>query len=151
MVKLYSFDEKIGLRIKLAREQAGMTQEQLAERIDKSLSFISMLEQGRSGAKVNTLKDICLALNTSADFLLLGITPENEDMILAQKLRCLSYADRVALMQIIDSLAEVRSVESDHATSNKSDHLAYIDSYHTQPENQPTGEKKKSPETQENP
>ena len=38
MVELNSLNENIGLRIKLARENAGLTQEQLAERIDKSLS-----------------------------------------------------------------------------------------------------------------
>lgn len=111
MVEMKNFNENIGLRIKLAREKAGLTQEQLAERIDKSLSFVSMLEQGRSGAKVNTLKDICLALNVSADFLILGIIPENEDMIIAQKLRLLTYADKTALMQIINSLMDSTSTE----------------------------------------
>ena len=106
-----SFDEHIGLRIKLTREKAGLTQEQLAERIDKSLSFISMLEQGRSGAKVNTLKDICVTLNVSSDFLILGIAPEKEDMIIAQKLRLLTYADKAALMQIINSLIESPSID----------------------------------------
>ena len=47
MVEMNSFDDNIGMRIKLAREKAGITQEQLAEEINKSLSFISMLEQGR--------------------------------------------------------------------------------------------------------
>lgn len=112
MVELNSFNENIGLIIKLAREKAGLTQEQLAERIDKSLSFISMLEQGRSGVKVSTLKDICFALNVSADFIMLGIEPVKEDMVIAQKLRLLKYADRIALMQILNSLTEEHSIES---------------------------------------
>lgn len=112
MVEMNSFDDNIGMRIKLAREKAGITQEQLAEEINKSLSFISMLEQGRCGAKINTLKGICLALNVSADFLILGIDSANEDLIIAQKIRLLAYADKIALIHIINSLTEVSSIES---------------------------------------
>ena len=113
MGELNSFDENIGHRIKLSRERAGLTQEQLAEQVDKSLSFISMLEQGRSGAKVSTLKDICVALNASADFIILGITSGNEDLVIAQKLRLLKYSDKTALLQIIDSLSEDSSIGND--------------------------------------
>lgn len=35
-MEMNSFDENLGLRIKLALEKAGLTQEQLAERINKS-------------------------------------------------------------------------------------------------------------------
>ena len=107
-----SFYENLGLRIKLAREKAGLTQEQLIERINKSLSFMSMLEQGQSGAKVSTLRDICFSLNASADFLILGIEPANDDVIIAQKIRSLKYADRVAVIQIINSLTAERFIEN---------------------------------------
>ena len=42
---------------------------------------------------MSTLKDICFALNVSADFIMLGIEPVKEDMVIAQKLRLLKYAD----------------------------------------------------------
>lgn len=104
MNEFTSFNEDLGMRIKISREKAGLTQEQLAERINKSLSFVAMLEQGRCGAKVNTLKDICFAVDTSADYILLGIEPDKEELIISQKLRILDYHDRVALLHILDSL-----------------------------------------------
>ena len=36
----------IGRRIQQSREQAGLTQEELAERIDRSTQFISTIERG---------------------------------------------------------------------------------------------------------
>lgn len=36
----------IGRRIQQSREQAGLTQEELAERIDRSTQFISTIEAG---------------------------------------------------------------------------------------------------------
>ena len=44
---------------------------------------------------------------------MLGIEPVNEDAVIAQKLRLLKYADRIALMQILNSLTEEHSVDSD--------------------------------------
>lgn len=104
--ELDCFDENLGLRIKISREKAGLTQEQLAERINKSLSFVSMLEQGRCGAKVSTLRDICFAVDASADYILLGIDPDKEDIIIAQKLRVLNYHDKIALLHLLNSLTE---------------------------------------------
>ena len=39
----------IGRRIQQSREQAGLTQEELAERIDRSTQFISTIERGLAG------------------------------------------------------------------------------------------------------
>ena len=39
----------IGRRIQQSREQAGLTQEELAERIERSHPFISPPERGRDG------------------------------------------------------------------------------------------------------
>lgn len=41
-------NKKIGFRIKTAREHAHLTQEQLAELLDASPSFISRLETGQT-------------------------------------------------------------------------------------------------------
>jgi transcriptional regulator with XRE-family HTH domain len=56
----------LGLRIKIARISKGLTQEQLAEKINKTRPLISSIEQT---GKVNyyTLKKICSILNIDPD------------------------------------------------------------------------------------
>ena len=67
----------IGLRIKQARKSAGLTQEQLAEKIDVSTQYISDLERGVVGTSIPTLIKICDSLAVSADFILRGKEHEN--------------------------------------------------------------------------
>lgn len=64
-------DQKaIGRRIKLAREQRGLTQEELAEALDMSPMHISVLERGAKPPKLETLVNIANVLHVSADLLL---------------------------------------------------------------------------------
>lgn len=48
---------KIGEQVKKARERAGITQEQLAEKIDVSPQYISDPERGVVGISVEKLKN----------------------------------------------------------------------------------------------
>ena len=70
---------QIGERCRRARETAGYTQEQLAERIGVSTQFLSDAERGVTGMSVNTIIKLCQVLNISADFLLLGKETTNSD------------------------------------------------------------------------
>jgi toxin-antitoxin system, antitoxin component, xre family len=49
---------RIGLKIREAREQRNMTQEQLANRIDKRRSYISKIETNSENITLKTLFDI---------------------------------------------------------------------------------------------
>ena len=82
---------EIGSRIQQARERAGMTQEQLAETIDRSTQFISTIERGVAGASLETIVLLCKTLNTSADWLLLGVR-EMTSATVAAKLAALNEA-----------------------------------------------------------
>lgn len=68
----------IGNRIRIAREEAGYTQELFAELIDVSVQYISDLERGVVGTSIPTLMRICTILCVSSDFLLFG-NAENEE------------------------------------------------------------------------
>ena len=73
-----SLNPEIGKRIKHARENARVTQEQLAEYISvSSKQYISDLERGKVGASVPTIIKICNSLHISADYILFGVQPEN--------------------------------------------------------------------------
>lgn len=65
---------QIGEQIKTAREQAKLTQEQLAERVDVSPQYISDLERGVVGISIPTLKRVCITLGVSSDQILFGTT-----------------------------------------------------------------------------
>ena len=49
---------RIGFKIKSAREQLNLTQEQLADRIEKKRSYISKIENDRENITLRTLYDI---------------------------------------------------------------------------------------------
>lgn len=63
----------LGKNIKQIRTLEKLSQEELAERINKSAHFISLVERGESGISVNTIIDICKALNTDTNSIFAGI------------------------------------------------------------------------------
>ena len=63
--------KELGKRIKGARLAAGLTQEQLAERIDLSNGHCAHVERGTTKVSLSALVDIANALNTTPDKLLM--------------------------------------------------------------------------------
>ena len=59
-----------GNKLKTLRLRAGLTQSQLAGQLNISASTVGMYEQGRREPDNDTLSKLCLALNTSVDYLL---------------------------------------------------------------------------------
>lgn len=53
----------VGLMVKLARQRAGLTQEQLAEQIGKAVETISNIERGYTFTGIETLERMSVALN----------------------------------------------------------------------------------------
>lgn len=60
----------MGQRIKQARKEKHLTQEQLAEACSISTSFLGHIERGTRIASLETLYSLCNALNVSADYLI---------------------------------------------------------------------------------
>ena len=63
-------DNIFGNRLKELRLEAGLTQAQLADKLNISSSTIGMYEQGRREPDNDTLTKLCAELNTSVDYLL---------------------------------------------------------------------------------
>lgn len=61
---------QLGKRIRIRRTFLELTQKELAERINVCTSFIGHIERGRRMLSVETLYNLCVALDVSADFLL---------------------------------------------------------------------------------
>lgn len=65
---------QIGIRVKKARETAGLTQERLAELVDVTAQYLSGVERGAVGLSVPILSRLCSVLLVSSDFILTGDT-----------------------------------------------------------------------------
>ncbi len=86
-MKIRPYDFKpIGMRIKQMRKLRHFTQEQLAEIIDMSQKNLSMVERGAAGLSISSLMSICKALQTSADYILFGISASNSNNALVEML-----------------------------------------------------------------
>ena len=68
-------NREIGTRIRLARRDAGLTQEKLAEKIGVSTVFVSQLESGSRAPGLETLVKLSRTLHVSLDLLVLGGAP----------------------------------------------------------------------------
>jgi transcriptional regulator with XRE-family HTH domain len=57
-------------RIKELRKEKGLTQKQLAELVNKSVTGLASWEQGLSEPSVNDIRTLCKIFDVSADYLL---------------------------------------------------------------------------------
>ena len=94
---------QIGEQIRLAREQAKLTQEQFSERIDVSPQYISDLERGVVGISIPTLKRACVTLGVSSDQILFGVISGNRNAAIEKRCSDLTDEDFAALMDIVDT------------------------------------------------
>lgn len=93
---------QIGEQVHLAREQAKLTQEQLAERIEVSPQYISDLERGVVGVSLPTLKRLCLSLGVSSDTILFGMPKDERTDILTRLCGELTDEQFILLHEIIE-------------------------------------------------
>lgn len=91
---MYFDQEAFGRRLKELRNIKGMTQEELAEKLNISREHLGRIERGKYGCSIDLLIELSFTLNASTDYLLLGCRPEREQ-------------DRRQLLQVISQLSEL--------------------------------------------
>lgn len=64
----------IGERLKKARKDKHLTQEELAEKIDVSIAFLSRIERGSSQINLKRLSQICNLLDVTEGEILNGVS-----------------------------------------------------------------------------
>ena len=98
----------IGRRIQQSRERAGLTQENLAERIERSTQFVSTIERGLAGPSLETVIKICEVLQVSTEWILRGrmAVPEANALAFAleDKFSSLSLRQLRLIGQLADDL-----------------------------------------------
>ena len=71
----------IGSRLKQARIKAGLTQQELAEKTNLSIAFISRIERGSSHINLKRLSEFCSILDVSEGYILNGVTDSDENYL----------------------------------------------------------------------
>ncbi|MDD3221003.1 MAG: helix-turn-helix transcriptional regulator [Lachnospiraceae bacterium] len=69
---MYYDIKESGLRIKSLRRAKGLTQEQLADKLNISTSNLSKIEIGYSGMSIDLLIELALFFEVSLDYIILG-------------------------------------------------------------------------------
>ena len=71
-----------GKRIQYLRKVNGMTQEELAIKLNISDRHLGKIERGEGTASIDLLVEVAISLNTTLDFLILGVldTPREREL-----------------------------------------------------------------------
>lgn len=95
----------MGKNIKNARTTKKITQSKLAEKLNTSDKFISMLERGESGLSVTNIANICEILNIEPNALFNGAikySDNKKDKYIINSLSTLSNEDKEFIINVIE-------------------------------------------------
>lgn len=92
----------LGKRIRRARKAAGLTQSELAEKLDISTSFMGHIERGTRKASLDTLVKIANELNVSLDML----AADSLNNPISEAGTSYSRRQKLALREAVRTLAE---------------------------------------------
>lgn len=74
----------IGTRLKQARLKAGLTQQELAEKTNLSVAYISRVERGNSHINLKRLSEFCTILDASEGYILNGVSDDDETYLYSE-------------------------------------------------------------------
>ncbi len=96
----------MGDRIREARKNQGLTQDQLAERLDISVEFVGQIERGLKLPSMQVFIKILETLNVSADYLLRDSVSTGRlfgDNAIGSKIEGLTPKQRIALEALVET------------------------------------------------
>ena len=103
VINMMDVDKKlIGKRIRHRREVAGLSQEQLAEKLELSTNHISSMECGKSLLTTKRLLNLCDILGGTPNYYLLGEIEPGADRITAL-IQKLSPSEQETLCRLLDA------------------------------------------------
>ena len=96
----------LGQRIRDARKQKGLTQEDLAEKAGIGTMYLGEIERGKKMPSLNTFCQIVEALDISADYLLRDSIQAGKDYVLneiTEKIEAITPQQRKTIIDIVDA------------------------------------------------
>lgn len=109
----------IGNNVRKCRMERGMTQEELANKINAAPSTIARIEGGSRMMSILSLQAVAQALNVSYDALLRGSDPDARLENILVKLSHQTADDLAHLEQIIQSILDYGSRNRDEQTADE--------------------------------
>ena len=97
---------ELGMKLREARNKAGFTQEQLAEKADIGVMYLGEIERGVKMPSMKIFIKLIEALDISADYILRNELPSGKEYVLDQiteKLADLTPKQRKAAVDILDA------------------------------------------------
>ena len=102
----------LGQNIRQARLAKNLSQENLSNDLDKTLNFVSLIENGKTGLSIPTLVDIGRVLNVNADTLFEGVIPladYSEEKFIVDTVRIQKEKDRKAVVDFLTYIVESKT------------------------------------------
>lgn len=93
-----------GKRIQQLRKAKGMTQEELAIKLNISDRHLRSLERGEAAPSIDLLVEIMESFNTTLDYLIVGKTPSEKEELMKKKLRAKLHRLARSLDAVADDL-----------------------------------------------
>lgn len=98
----------LGKNIKNARLMNNLSQESLADQLNKSVNFVSLVERGQSGVSIETLVQFCNILGVSSDSLLMGLVNLDKSDDQTYIMNCISAFSEQDTKIIVDLINYIR-------------------------------------------
>ncbi len=98
---------EIGSRIRMYRKERGLTQKQLADKINVTKSRVSNWEQGINRPDADILTDICRVLNVSPSDLL-NVHLSSDDLTARERKVIQAYRNKTTVQNAVDILLGIK-------------------------------------------
>ena len=101
--------QKVGRRIQEVRKSRGLTQSELAQKVNLSTKYVSNIECGFKMPKLNTFVSLANALESDANSLLsdvLDVTTSQESGLLSKKLLALPAEDQRRILRMLELMID---------------------------------------------
>ena len=100
--------KELGKRIKAARLAAGLTQEQLAERVNLSSGHCAHVERGTTKISLSALVSVANALGTTPDMLLIDNNYKATPLLLAEAQELFKDCDPDEIYVMLQAAASIK-------------------------------------------
>ena len=104
---------EIGQRIRSCRKAIGQTQNEIAEKMNLSVNYISDLENGKKNMSILTMASLCKCFGKSSDYFLYGTETSEHPIDLEQVIEfvpSLSNEQLKRLQTYINSLIALKTI-----------------------------------------
>lgn len=110
--------ELLGKRIREERNKLRMSQQQLAESIDRSVALVGQVERAECKIKVETLVRFANALGTTIDYLLRDSVEFREDNLTIEIQNYINEMDKEEKMFFLNTMKMYRSLKNRSSPEN---------------------------------